>query len=268
MFHLRKIHGYDGEHPIEDYRRTFRLKFASCAESRRKIGAAKDAYWARTGQHWTDRKLLAEVRHRAIGPAKAFEAGMFPTGSTWPVDACLEPRGAAVEKAGLNYEEVTGIFRWTWAKSSKPFAIWPLRIFHCQRLRSRASWCGFSTRRSRHFREAGQRLSGQPDLSPTNTRSAQRLDAGRCAEAWVRKQSARGRSLLAQPLLANSRGLSTGGLHTTWPEFVESLGVPYPGIKKRYAYWTKETLLEEIRRWKAEGHKLNLTCPFSQATRR
>jgi hypothetical protein len=37
---------------------------------------------------------------------------------------------------------------------------------------------------------------------------------------------------------------------------VESLGLPFPGIRKRRD-WTKQKLLEEIRQWKAEGHRLN-----------
>jgi hypothetical protein len=43
---------------------------------------------------------------------------------------------------------------------------------------------------------------------------------------------------------------------TRWADFVESLGIAYPGIKKRRD-WTKGKLIEEIRRWKAEGHRLN-----------
>jgi hypothetical protein len=39
-------------------------------------------------------------------------------------------------------------------------------------------------------------------------------------------------------------------------DFVESLGIPYPGVKKRLD-WTEQKLLDEIRRWQAEGHRLN-----------
>src|SRR5690242_12149310 len=63
-FHLRRSHDYDGEHPIEDYKHKFRLKFASCAATRQKMSVAKDAFWARLGQHWTDQKLLTEICRR------------------------------------------------------------------------------------------------------------------------------------------------------------------------------------------------------------
>jgi len=36
-------------------------------------------------------------------------------------------------------------------------------------------------------------------------------------------------------------------LCTSWADFVESLGIPYPGIK-RYRDWTERKLLEAIRR--------------------
>ena len=39
-----------------------------------------------------------------------------------------------------------------------------------------------------------------------------------------------------------------------WTDFVESFGIPYPGLKPRKNYWTREIVLEEIRRWKEESH--------------
>jgi len=44
--------------------------------------------------------------------------------------------------------------------------------------------------------------------------------------------------------------------HQPWTDFVESLGIPYPGIKKRRD-WTRAALLSEIQRWQAEGNPLN-----------
>jgi hypothetical protein len=253
--HLRRIHDYDGEHPIEDYKRTFRLKFASCAESRRKIGAAKDAYWARTGQHWTDRKLLSEIhrRHRSGQslrgknvPDRIYLAGRRLFG-TWR---------AAVERAGLNYEEVTGIFRWTRTKIVKairelaarnvPLSATYVRAHHGTLFNAAVK--AFARSWGKALRAAG--FDPDEHKVPRSGWNRQR------AEDWVRKQSARGRSLLARAAPRDLKGFIYRRLHTTWPEFVESLGVPYPGIRKRYD-WTKETLLEEIRRWKADRNKLN-----------
>src|SRR5262245_26539397 len=57
--HLRNIHDYDGDHPVNDYKREFRLQTATCAVSRKKISEKKEEFWARRGQHWTSDTLLA-----------------------------------------------------------------------------------------------------------------------------------------------------------------------------------------------------------------
>jgi len=112
VFHLRNIHAYDGDHPINDYKRQFRLQTAMCARSRKKISKAKEDFWAKRGQHWTHATLIAEIRglHRAGRslrrgrvPVRVYEAGRRFFG-TWQ---------GAIEKAGLEYEEATGIRRWT-----------------------------------------------------------------------------------------------------------------------------------------------------------
>jgi hypothetical protein len=41
-----------------------------------------------------------------------------------------------------------------------------------------------------------------------------------------------------------------------WTDFVEALGIAYPGVKKHRG-WSREELLAEIRRWHAEGHPMN-----------
>jgi hypothetical protein len=67
VLHLRNIHGYDGDHPINDYKQEFRLQSATCGEARKKISEAKETFWARRGQHWTRGTLIAEIQrlHRA-----------------------------------------------------------------------------------------------------------------------------------------------------------------------------------------------------------
>jgi hypothetical protein len=112
VFHLRNIHGYDGEHPVNDYKRRFRLQSATCLESRKLIGVAKEDFWGRRGQHWTRATLLGEIcrvhrsgrslRCRAI-PVRLYLADRRLFG-TWQ---------AAIGKAGLGYEEASGLRRWT-----------------------------------------------------------------------------------------------------------------------------------------------------------
>ena len=67
VLHLRNIHGYDGDHPVNDYKRRFHLQSALCGEAREKISVEKEVFWARRGQHWTPARVLAAIRrlHRS-----------------------------------------------------------------------------------------------------------------------------------------------------------------------------------------------------------
>ena len=62
MSHLRNVHGYKGDHPIESYERKFGLQSAACREVRKKISEAKAAFWTKRGHHWTHAKIRAEIR--------------------------------------------------------------------------------------------------------------------------------------------------------------------------------------------------------------
>jgi len=111
VLHLRRIHDYDGEHPVEDYKQRFRLRRACCGETRKKMSEAKESFWDQRGQHWTDVKVADEIRrmHRAGRslrrgqvPVNVYEAGRRLFG-TWE---------AAVTHAGFVYEEASGVRRW------------------------------------------------------------------------------------------------------------------------------------------------------------
>jgi hypothetical protein len=109
--HLRNIHGYEGDHPIHEYKERFGLRVAMCAESTQKISEAKDVFWATRGQHSTERKLIAELRtlHRA---------GQRLGSHTVPIRLSLAARRLfgswerALAAAGLDYEQATGNIRW------------------------------------------------------------------------------------------------------------------------------------------------------------
>lgn len=152
--HLRNIHGYEGDHPVQDYKRRFRLSIASCRDVRKKNSVAKDEFWAKRGQHWTPSKLLAEVRarHRAGGslrskkiPVRLYEASRRLFGS-WPL---------AIEKAGLKYQgPAVGVKRWTQerivqailelAKRGAPLTATYVKAKQSALLRAATRWFPFS----------------------------------------------------------------------------------------------------------------------------
>jgi hypothetical protein len=110
--HLRNIHGYEGDHPIMDYKRRFGLDSTMCGEVRSRISETKDEFWARKGQHWTPEKVLAEIRQRHDADQSLRERSVPPR-LTLAARRYFGSWRAAIEKAGFDYEEVTGWIEWT-----------------------------------------------------------------------------------------------------------------------------------------------------------
>lgn len=251
VLHLRNIHGYEGEHPINDYKRTFRLKSATCVESRKKISVAKEGFWAKRGQHWTTDTLLAEIRKRI--PVRLYEAGRRFFG-TWQ---------EAVQKAGLNYEEATGIQRWTPAKVVEAIRKLsergvPLSASYVER-----RYQMLFNVAVRQFPRSWRKALRAAGLDPEEHKTPRGKWNRQGAEGWIRTREAKGKSILARDAPRDLVGFVHRRLGIGWADFVESLGIPYPGIRK-CRDWTKVKLLEEIREWKAEGHRLNYRAVASK----
>jgi hypothetical protein len=252
--HLRNVHGYEGDHPILDYKDRFRLRTAMCLESRQKISAAKDTFWARQGQHWTPRKVVAEIRRlRRAGkrlsckdvPVRLYEAARRLFGS-WE---------QALAAARLDYEEATGTRRWDRAKvvaEIKKLAARnaPLHASHVE-----GHFPQLFHAATRQFPRSWARALRAAGLDPEEHRMPRGRWTRAKAERWVRERVARGGSILARDAPRDLLGFVWNRLGGSWTGFVESLGIPYPGVKKRRD-WTRAKVLSEIRRWKAEGHPL------------
>jgi hypothetical protein len=257
-FHLRNIHGYDGDHPINDYKSEFGLRFAFSRNSRKKISEAKVSYWDGLGQHWSPEDVLDEIRriHRARGSLRQNKVAvrLYMSGrrlfGTWQ---------AAVEAAGLNYEEVTGVRRWNRQRvvervQQLAAAGVPLDASHVEEqypYLHRAAIKLFPRSWAKALRAAG--FYPDKHRQPSGPRGA--WDE-QLAKEWVRRRIREKQPILARDAPRDLLGFVYKHLGRTWPEFVESLGVTYPGVKKCLD-WTKDKLLEEIRRWAAEGQRLN-----------
>jgi hypothetical protein len=111
-FHLRAAHGYEGEHPVLDYKAQFGLRYAMSGDTRERMSDARDMFWSERGQHWTEESVLAEIRRR-------YRAGESLRCKDIPVRLVLAARRlfgsweAAIAKAGLRYEETAGDWRWS-----------------------------------------------------------------------------------------------------------------------------------------------------------
>lgn len=262
VLHLRNIHDYEGDHPINDYKRKFGLQSATCSKSRRKISASKAAFWAKRGQHWTRASVLAEiirihdagrpVRRRRV-PVRLYEAGRRLFG-TWQ---------AAVEKAGLDFEEATGVLRWSQQKvvqAIQSLAKSGVALNASCIARRHATLFNVAVNR---FPRSWAKALQAAGFDPNENKARRGKWNQQKAEVWSRKRISKGRSILARDVPPDLVDFVHKRLKTSWVDFVESLGVPYPGIKKRRD-WTKEKLLEEIRRRKAQGQRLNYRAVASE----
>lgn len=250
--HLVRLHGYNSEHPVADYKRRFRLESASCREVRKRLSEIREEFWARQGRHWTGRILIAEIRRlfRSVPPksvaVRTREAGRRLFGS-WE---------AAVRAAGFDYEDATGIRHWT---AERIVRIIRERAAAGKPLHSTAVKRQFPALHSaaiRHFPSNWAKALQAAGFDPRDHRMTSCRWDQMSAESWVRQQVAKRRSILARDVPVDLKNSVRRKLGANWSGFVESLGIPYPGVKKKLD-WTKDEVLSEIRRWAREGHRMN-----------
>jgi hypothetical protein len=254
VFHLR-AHGYEGEHPVLDYKAEFGLRYAMCGATRQLISEAKEEFWDERDQHWTPDDVLAEIRriHRAGRSLRRHQVSvsLYEVGrrlfGTWQ---------AAVEAAGLNYEHASGVRRWSRAKviarirdlAADGVCLHATHVEECYPYLHCAAIKLFPKSWAKALRAAG--------IDPEQHRMPRGIWTREGAEQWVRQQVANGKPILARDAPGDLFRFVLRRLGVRWTEFVESIGIPYPGAKKRRD-WTKQKLVEEICRWHAEGHRLN-----------
>jgi hypothetical protein len=254
VLHLRRIHGYEGDHPVLDYKRRFRLKTAMCSESRQKIGEAKEVFWARQGRHWVRRKVIAEIR-------RLHRAGESLRGKSVPIRLYMAARRhfgtweEAVKRAGLDYEDVTGVRRWNREKVIEEIRELADRGVSLSATDVQRRFPCLFTAAVKRFPYSWSKALRAAGLDP----AAHKMPRGRwdatAAGDWVRRRVAQGRPILARNAPRDLQEYARNRLGKSWTDFVESLGIPYPGIKKRRD-WTESKVLAEIRRWKEGGHTL------------
>jgi hypothetical protein len=231
VFHLR-LHDYDGDHPINEYKQKYGLRTAMCADVRKKISEAKEDFWAKRGQHWTHATLIAEIRRLHRGgrslrrervPVRLYEAGRRFFG-TWQ---------AAIEKAGFKYEEATGIRHWTPAKVVEGIKELAERGVPLAASYVEAKHPTLFNVAIKRFPNSWAKALQAAGFDPEEHKMPRgRWDRQRAAD-WVQKRAAKGRSLLAGAAPPDLLGFVYRHISTSWGEFVESLGLPFPGIRKR-----------------------------------
>jgi len=92
-------------------------------------------------------------------------------------------------------------------------------------------------------------------FDPAENREPTKWELAR-AEAWVRKAHAKGRSILASRVPSGLVGGVARKTGMAWVEFVESLGIPYTGQRKRLD-WSDAVVVAEIRDRRRRGLALS-----------
>ena len=251
--HLKWIHGFEGEHPVQDYKERFGLRVAACEEScdlRRDVQVERHK---QAGRHWTKAKILREIRKR-----RRSEHGLAH--SRAPVALTLAARrafgswDAALRAAGVDPAEHRFTNAWDEDRLAKA-----IRHHASGGHRVSASWVKEA---DPELYRAAVRLVGNwteairvAGLDVRDHSEPKRWSLDR-VEAWVRVTHASGGDIRSVAVPSGAQARVIQETDYTWSEFVEALGIPYPGQKKRLD-WTADAVLREIRRRHRQGFPLN-----------
>ena len=253
--HLRSEHGYTGEHPVREYKERFGLDSASSPEVRARIKERKIEFWEGRNQHWTSDKILGEIRRR-YQAGESLKSKQVPNGLILAAARRFGSWGVALQMVSLDYDKITSRRHWTREK-----VIAEIRKLEADQVPLNSSWIMsrygdlYSAAIKLFPRSWGKALQAA-GFDPVEHKRRRGRWNRKLAVAWVQKRIDKGLPVLARDAPSDLQQFVRMILKKPWTDFVESFGIPYPGVKKRRD-WSKETLLDEIRRWAAEGHRTN-----------
>lgn len=261
--HLKRIHGFEGEHPVRDYKQMFGLRVAACEETCSLQKAVQVRRHEKAGRHWTPAKILRAIRRR-----KDIEHGLAY--SRAPVDLTLAARREfgswddALRAAGVDpslhrltnawdrdrlvqairrYAKGGRVVTASWIRDVDP-------TVHRAALRLLGNW-------SSALRAAG--------LDPKVHREPKRWPMERVV-TWVRETHAAGGDIRSSATPPGALARVRLEREVPWSRFVESLGVAYPGPVPRHD-WTQAAVLAEIRKRQRGGQPLYVGAMTGKALR-
>ena len=252
--HLRARHGFEGPHPVEDYKARFGLRVASSEETCEQHRSVRVGYWKERGQHWTKARVKRELRDRqAAGDSLANHDAPMAL-----VNACHRLFGswrAAVEsigadpldhrcRVGWNEERVVSEIRRRGTPQTRKSAKWA-RENHGDLFKAAITVLG---RWSRALELAG--------LDPEEHREERRIWTREACREYVRRRVRDG----VAPSVVSLPGAMYASISTQfeggWHGLVASLGAR-PRERRKRMDWSKAAVVREIRERRAAGEPLH-----------
>ncbi len=205
---------------------------------------------------WSQKTAAAWVREHRTTPA-ALRASAAPRDLLHFVRSHLQTSWTAfIESCGIAYPGHKG--RSDWSK--------PKVVAEIQRCHAAGQAMNFSeiNRRCSSLVQASKNLFGSWDracvaagLDPNAYRRRRRTWDRERADEWMRAQIGAGRSTMAEAAPSGLRTFVNSQLNLRWDEFVKSYGIEYSGTGNRIGFWTRDRVLDEIRRWADAGRATN-----------
>jgi hypothetical protein len=231
--------------------RRFGLKISWCEATRRQMQESTNQIWASRGQHWIPAKVIAEIRrvHRDGGslrlttaPIRLIRAGEKLFGS-WK---------AAVEKAGLSYDDLLLLHRWNREKIIARILQLAAEGVPLDATFIRKHYSYLFCAAVVYFPSSWGNALRAAGFNPAEHKKCRGDWDRRKAEHWLREAIRRKRSIRAGDIPRGLKNFAQYHITGGWSGFVESLRIPYPG-KRRHRSWSRATVLDEIRRHHAAG---------------
>lgn len=252
--HLRWIHGYRGDHPVLAYKVRFGLPNSRSRATQRLMRYSNEKRWERVGRRWTRKRVQEEIERR-----RARRQGL-----AWS-DAPEDLRRAAVRRcgswekalrrAGVNPDAHRRRRLWTPADVIGEIRRLAASGHLLYSEHARKHWPTLYRAAVRRFPSAWGRALKAAGFDPAKHRMPKGRWSRESAAEWVQERARTGRSLWARDTLRDLCWFVIQRLRMGWPDFIESLDIPYPGQKKRRD-WSPRVVLRVIRRLRAEGLSL------------
>jgi hypothetical protein len=250
--HLRARHGFDGEHPVEEYKERFGLRVAACKEVCERASEVQIDFHTREGRHFTRDQVLQYIRELARDGCPLARTSV----STGLADAGIRIFGTwddALRAAGEDPLDHRMLGGWT-------------REAILERIRVVARDAPMTDGRAfaEHQRlynlamgefGAWSRAIEAAGLDPADHVDARFWTVDKAA-AWVRERHAASDSFRTRDTPGGLMSFVARETGQTWVEFVESLGIAYPTYSRREP-WTDAEVLTKIRARRRRGAPLN-----------